>query len=324
MGEVTYAWMSHQDESRAGLKKGEICWRIIIPIGKGRNGKPKQKWVTFRGTRKQAEQKLGELTGEVHRGEFIEPSKTTLGEYLDTWLDMAIKPPRRAQSTYDAYEGIIRLHIKPTLGHLPLQALTPLHIERYYADLKGSPGSACVHHAVLSHALKSAVNAGHLRTNAASRTTNKPRLQHSEDVLQNVWSADEARQFLTFVQKECSAQDAAFYALALDSGCRKCELLGLQWKDLNGESLRVQRQLLKMDTSQSASAPSFSPPKSRRGRSLDLSEQTVKLLTTHKREQAELKMKNRHHYKDHGLIFAREWEHKNTRIPSARHSASCA
>ncbi len=167
-----------------------------------------------------------------------------------------------------------------------------------------APGSACVHHAVLSHALKSAVNAGHLRTNAASRVSNKPRLQHSEDVLNNVWNADEARKFLAYVQQNCSTQDAAFYTVALESGCRKCELLGLQWKDVSGSSLRVERQL-------TGPEPSFSMPKSRRGRSLDLSSQTLKLLAQHKSEQAELKMKNRHHYQDNGLIFAREWGQQN-------------
>jgi integrase len=291
---------------KRGLKKGDTCWRIIVPLGRGADGKWKQKWHTLHGTRKQAEEKRRELLGEVDRGEYVEPSKVTFGEYLDDWIEKAIKPPRRAQATYDAYKGIIRIHVKPVLGNTRLQAITPLHIERYYADLKISPGSACIHHAVLSHALKSAVQVGLVRSNVASRATNKPRLQHSEDLLNNVWTSEEARQFLLYVQQHCTAQEATLYAVALDSGCRKCELLALQWKDLNGESLRVERQLAR-----AGGEPMFSLPKTRRGRSLDLSEQTLKLLAKHKREQAELKMKNRQHYEDHGLIFAREWEHKN-------------
>jgi integrase len=296
---------------KRGLKKGESSWRIVLSLGKGPDGKYRQKWITFHGTRRQADAKLRELTGEVDRGEFVEPSKLTLGEYLDEWLDKAIKPPRRAQSTYTSYESIIRLHVKPALGHLPLQAVTPLHIERYYADLTTSPGTKCIHHAVLSHAFKSAVHAGYVRTNVASRTTNKPRLQHGEDVLHNVWNAEEAKQFLLYVQQHCSTQDAAFYALALDSGCRKCELLGLQWKDLDAGSLRVERQLVRIGGAE----PEYSLPKSRRGRTLDISEETQKLLATHKREQAELKMKNRQHYRDHNLIFARDWEHQNAAHP---------
>jgi integrase len=53
-----------------------------------------------------------------------------------------------------------------------------------------------------------------------------------------------------------------------------------------------------------------SPPKGKRSRALDLSEETVALLREHKREQSELKLKNRLHYVDHGLVFAQSWEHK--------------
>jgi integrase len=51
-------------------------------------------------------------------------------------------------------------------------------------------------------------------------------------VLDNVWTGEDARRFLTKVQAIGSEQDSAFFALALDSGGRKGELLGLQWKDL--------------------------------------------------------------------------------------------
>ena len=74
------------------LKKGESMWRIILSLGRGANGKLKQKWVTFIGTRKQAERKLRELLGEVDNGKFVEPSKLTLSGWLDHWFEMAIRP----------------------------------------------------------------------------------------------------------------------------------------------------------------------------------------------------------------------------------------
>ncbi len=84
---------------RGSLPKGQFRWNIMLSLGRAEDGKYKQKCIRFCGTRRQAEQKLVELTGEIHRGEFIEPSKITVGEYLDTWLEMAIKPPQKAQST---------------------------------------------------------------------------------------------------------------------------------------------------------------------------------------------------------------------------------
>lgn len=299
------------------LPKGQFTWRIILALGRGSDGKHKQKWVTFTGTRKQAHQKLNDLTGEVYRGEFVEPSKITVSQWLDQWLDKAIRPPRCTQSTYKMYCSIAKKHLKPALGHVPLQQVTPLHVERYYADrgLKLAERSVALHKAIITSALNAAVTAGVLRNNVAKRATNKPRVRMIEDALHNVWTADEAHRFLVSVKKAGDAQYAALFALALDSGMRKSELLGLHWKDIEGTSLRVERQLLGMvkDEGTGTLRPDTSLPKGKRARSLDLSDETVVLLREHKRQQAELKLKNRLQYVDHGLIFAQAWEQQSNK-----------
>src|SRR5512139_3544501 len=157
------------------FKKGEFTWRIILSLGKDPvTQRWRQQWVTFHGTRQQAEQKLTELTGEVQRGEFVEPSKLTVGEWLDEWLEKAIRPPRRTANTYKSYVGVVQNNLKPGLGHLLLQQLTPLQVERYYPDSKLAPSSVPVHHAILTSALNAAINAGVLRSNIVKRATNKP------------------------------------------------------------------------------------------------------------------------------------------------------
>lgn len=235
----------HKRKTKRGLKPGESSWSIILSLGRDpKTGKQRQKWVTFHGTRKQAEQKLNSLVGEVHKGEFVEPSKVTVGEWLDEWLDKAIKPPRRTENTYDSYYRTIKNHLKPALGHVHLQKLTTLHVERYYADCKLAPGSTAIHHVILVTALDAAINAGLLRSNVPKRATNKPCARRELDVLENVWSADEARRFLSAVKQHGSTQDKALFALALDSGERKRELLAQQWPDLAGPKLRIDRQLV--------------------------------------------------------------------------------
>jgi integrase len=291
---------------KRGLHKGEYAWSLILPLGRDPvTKKQKQKWVTFHGSRKQAEAKLGELTGEVYRGDFVEPSKLTVGEWLDEWLDKAIKPPRRTASTYRAFNGILRNHLKPALGPVLLQQLTLLHVERYYAEmaLRRAPNTLASHHAVLRTALAAAVNGGYVRTNVAARATNKPKAGVVA-VSKNVWTIEEARQFMTTLKQHSNVQYRALYALALDTGMRKAELLGLKWHDLSGSSLRVERQLL----CGGVKPPVFSLPKTKRTRVIDLSNETLALLSAHKRQQAELKMANRTRYKDHGLIFAQAWD----------------
>jgi integrase len=117
--------------------------------------------------------------------------------------------------------------------------------------------------------------------------------------IHNVWTADEARRFLMHVKDEKNAQYAALFALALDSCLRKAELLGLQWQDIDGASLLVERQLLWVNKDEGTGTITLttSLPKGGHERS----------------KQAEVKMKNRRQYVDHGLMFAQEWEQKSSK-----------
>lgn len=290
-------------ETKRKLKKGESTWRLVLSLGRGADGKQKQKWITFHGTRKQAEEKLGDMVGEVRRGEFVEPTKLTVATYLNEWLQTTIRP-RLATNTYESYSLAVRKYLIPTFGHLTLQGLSVLHVERYYAaSTKLSQATLLVHHAVLRSALGAAVKKGLLRSNVATRATNKPHVSSNGDVLGNVWTSDEAKTFLTYVKAHGTTQEAALFALALDTGARKGELLGLQWKDLQDGIVRFERQLLK-----DGKEPVFGQPKRGAVRSIDLSPDTLAMLQTHKREQAEVKMKNRLVYHDFDLVFAQPHE----------------
>src|SRR5688572_704658 len=94
--------------------------------------KRKQHTLTIRGTRKDAEDKLGELLGSAKHGMLVEPSKITLGQWLAEWLD-AMKPSVR-NSTYVRYKGILDNHLsKAPIAALRLQKLRSSHLEGYYA-----------------------------------------------------------------------------------------------------------------------------------------------------------------------------------------------
>jgi integrase len=328
-------------------QRGKGRWAIILDLGHVTDPatgirKRKQKWVSFKSTptlspraqRKQAETKLNELVGKADRNEFVDASKVTLGEWLDTWLEKAVKPPRKRQSTYDIYRGIITGRIKPALGMIRLQALQALDLERYYADQaeganvpKRRPlslASLHLHHAILSSALKAAARNRLVYHNVAVDIEHKPHAQRqSDDIIAQSWSVEEARTFLTEA-KAGGSQVAAFYALALDSGARRNELLGVKWADVDLETgtMAVVRQLVdsgkrKRGTARGiVSEPSFGPTKTGRSRVIDLGNETLQLLREHKQQQALLKMKNRDHYRDLGLVFAREWDHVRGRTES--------
>lgn len=294
-------------------------WSLILHLGREPDPKtggtrPRQKWVTFRGTRRDAEAKLAELIRAANRGEFVEKSKLTVGEWLSEWLDKAIKPPARRKATYARYKHVIERKLGPTLGRIRLQELKTADVKKYYTDSAALAGATLAqHHAILHGALKAAVLEGLLTRNVAALVVGKPRPQRDHDaLLNNCWDADEARAFLK-ASRDAGEQFAAFAALALDSGARKGELCGLQWLNVDLDAGRVtfMRQLV-----QPGRHPEFGPVKNGKPRTVDLAAETVNLLRAHKRHQAEVKLANRAKYHDLGLVFAKEWGHLHGREDS--------
>lgn len=194
-----------------------------------------------------------------------------------------------------------------------MQSLKPIDIEAYYGGLSGlSPSTVQIHHAVLHSALKAAVRNGLVTRNVASLVSNKPRKGSGQDVLDHVWSVDEAATFLK-AAKAAGPQPAAFYTMALDTGARRGELAALRWADvdLNVGKVTIRRTLLKCGRT-----PVFGETKTKTSRTLDLSAETVRRLATHRKHQAEIKLRNRLHYTDLGLVFAKEWGDLHKRADS--------
>ena len=109
-------------------------WTGQVSIGfDPSTGKPKRQ--TFYGkTRREVADKIAQALHEQNIGTFIEPNKITLGEWLDTWLatykKMGTKGIRR--QTYMSYEYHIRVHIKPTLGQIPLRQLQTNTLQKLF------------------------------------------------------------------------------------------------------------------------------------------------------------------------------------------------
>lgn len=195
-----------------------------------------------------------------------------------------------------------------------LQQLRPSDIEHYHAQVAGmvskrtkrliSNGTSKIHHYIISSALRAAERDQLVRRNVAT-LVERPSGRSSMPPQVKAWTIDEVRRVVDAARSAC-AQTAAFMALALDSGARKGELRGLYWSDIDFETreLRIERQLLR-----EGKKPVFGPPKTRKARKLELSAESIGFLREHKRQQAELKMANRGHYDDHGLVFAQAWEH---------------
>jgi integrase len=287
------------------------AWTVVLDLGwktDPTTGKRKRNQFRFthRGKKIEAERKLNEQLNKIFKHEFVEPDTITFGQWLEIWVENSIKPPIKRLRTYESYKSIITIHLQPELGNIRLQELQAVQLEAYYRK-KGEKLSQTTlehHHAIISRSLKSAQRKNYVIRNVAPLVENRPK--KSEDQMgarEHCWDQQEVQQFLQ-ATKGFSPQAEAFYALALDTGMRKGELCGLQWAnvDLDDNTVTVVEQLVKPGPE-----PIFGPPKNGVSRGITISSQTASLLRTHRKGQNELKLKNGKTYRDHGLVFAKEW-----------------
>ena len=115
-------------------RRGKKSWRLKFDVGiDPLTGKRKTRFVTVRGTRKDAEKELARFIHEIGEGTFVDPSKLTVAEYLDQWLENYARP-NVAPKTYERWEEICTKHLGEKLGAHRVKDLGPLHIQSYYTD----------------------------------------------------------------------------------------------------------------------------------------------------------------------------------------------
>jgi integrase len=194
-------------------------------------GKRKQKEVGGFRTKAEAEEVAKRIQYELQTGSYVEPAQTTVEEFLLDFVNNALKN-EVAPNTYEQRLAYVENHIAPRIGKIKLTDLKPAHIQKFYNELREqfTPGHVQNIGNLLTKALKQAERWDLIKRNPAA-LVKKPATSRKNTKMK-VWTVEEQKKFLDYVKSESDFYYMLFL-LALTSGMRKGEILGLQWDDVD-------------------------------------------------------------------------------------------
>jgi integrase len=240
-------------------------------VGEWEDANGKTRYMTSRTiTKRQMSAAVRKKLQERDEGIAAHSEGLNVERYMQRWLE-SIKD-RVRPGTFKPYEAIVRLHINPTLGSTKLDKLNAMQLEKLYRqklDTGLSPRRVRYIHVTIRKTLKDAVRLQLLARNVADAAIPPRQVKSEIEPL----TQDQMRTLL-----EASKADRlhALYVLAITTGMRQGELIGLQWKDvaLDGGTLRVNRSVYE---------GVVSPPKTNAGRrTIRLSKLAVSALRQHR------------------------------------------
>jgi integrase len=191
---------------------------------------------TFYGkTRKDVQEQLKTALYEQQHGKLATGPKQTVEQYFNRWLEEVHKPTIRI-STYTKYRNLLDKHILPAIGNVQLNKLTLQKIQALYMlKLQEGYKPSTVHaiHEVIHRGLDQAIRWKYITENI-SEYASLPRVGKQEN---QTLTTEQAQKLLE------AAKDHLLETLltvALATGMRRGELLGLRWQDINFETMSLQ------------------------------------------------------------------------------------
>ena len=258
-------------------KRQKNVWEVTVSLGKDEQGIRRRKSETVCGTKAKAQKHLRQMVEKVERTR-LRGGVVLFGDWLHTWHRQDVQPRLRVK-TQERYADIIEQQLIPHLGNIPLDELTPRHIEDAYQHLLTDglhPRTIRLVHCVLSGACKYAVRRENVDRNVAALVA-PPAMTKREVIPPEIKTV---RQLLDLAAAEAHPLFPFLFVLTY-TGMRKGEAWGLKWRhvDLKKGSIDVVEGVVRTRHSGNVR----NRPKTEKGvRSIDLPEVAVEFLHQHR------------------------------------------
>lgn len=286
-------------------KRASGRWAVVLDVGTvidpiTGKGKRKQKWVSGFKTKADADSHLTDLLGRKDRGESVVQDKTPCGEYIESWLNA--RADELAELSVTQYRSVLKNHIKPaTIGRIEIGKIRRAHVRDFDADLKSKGLSAStrnVVHAVLRRSLADAVVGDLIHMNPCVDARPGRGGKTPERRKFTVWTYAELQALLTAGSVD---RISALWRVAVATGARRGELLGLRWLDLDAEQKRLS---FDQQVTPTRGGVSIGPLKTKGShRTISIDPDTIEALEEHRGAQEVERSLAGDAYEDHDLIF---------------------
>ncbi|WP_117168837.1 tyrosine-type recombinase/integrase [Paraliobacillus sediminis] len=282
------------------IKRGNK-YAIVVDLGRDHQNKRKQKWFSGYQKKRDAERDLPGILAEIETGTYVEPPDMTIKEYMDIWLKK--KEKEVAYGTYFHYENYVRKYIVPGLGRWKIKQIKPMQVESFIDSLSNTKLSERSRHHVyriLSSSLKYGTKYG-IKQNLMNDVS-PPRVKRKH---MPYWTEKDISIFLPYLRKE---RYFITVYLALTTGMRQGETLGLRWSDIDFDKkvISVRQQLRKKkDKDENGTYELTAQLKSESScRTIHLDDNTISELKKHRNNQLKEKVKCGKDYREYDLVTA--------------------
>ncbi len=270
-------------------KRALDSWELRYSLGTDpATGKRRIVTLSMKGKREAAEKELRRRLRMLDTGEHVDPTRMTVGQWLKTWLETVraeISP-----KSHERYTEIVENFLVPTLGNLPVAKISPVDIQKAYngwatggrrdRKLGGlSPRTRRHIHRIFRAALSRAVEQQIIVRNPADVFKKRlPKVERHDLV---TLTAEQSIRLLDAIKHTRTYWPAM---IALATGMRRGEVLGLRWKNLDLDSCTVR---VVENLEQTKTGLRFKAPKTEKARAIALPTFAVDELRRLKEQQAE-------------------------------------